>query len=133
MNLSNIDLNSDRIFKKLNELDTSKSGGSDKIPPFVWFNCSPTLSLTLNLIFTISLNLGNFQLIGNVHLSYLCDRTDVKNCRPISGLYHTAKIFESIVVDLVKLIRPIITPHQPGFIPGRSCQINLICYAHVLM
>lgn len=90
MHLSNIDLNSDRIFKNLVELDTGNVASPDKIPPFFWLNCSPILSLPLSVIFTKSLNFGQFPtdwkyaIIAPLHKGG--DRTDAKNYCPISGL-----------------------------------------------
>lgn len=54
-------------------------------------------------------------------------KNDVKNYRPISILITIPKVFENMVLDLLKPeFEQIIIKQQHGFTPGRSTLTNLL-------
>lgn len=112
-------------------LDISKGCGLDNIPPNVLKHCADVLAPHVQLLFNHSLASGVFpevlkrSCIVPIHKSGPKD--DVCNFRPISILSALSKIFEKLVlVRLAAHVRHWISPHQHGFMPGRSTTTNLL-------
>ena len=62
------------------------------------------------------------------------DRSIISNYRPISLLCTLSTMLESIIYrKIIDFIRPLLSPHQYGFLTNRSCLMNLlISYSNVL-
>lgn len=57
-------------------------------------------------------------------------KNDVTNYRPISKLSTISKLFESIVYEKMYFaVKSLISPHQHGFVAGRSTLTNLTVFS----
>ena len=90
--------------------------------------------MPLCVIFNLSMEFGVFphewkkSFITRLFKS--CDRNNIENYRPISGLLIIAKVFESLVKSLSNSVNSYIIPEQHGFIVGKNTVTNLAIYSH---
>ena len=131
----NIDLQFDEftVYKKLIALKVNKSPGPDSIHPMFLSRTATAIAKPLSILFNCSYNEGRLpQDWKNAVISPIFKKgrkSDPENYRPISLTSVICKIMESIVRDsITESIRKrnLITDHQHGFIPGRSCLTNLL-------
>ena len=127
----NIDMN--KVEKKIKELNTHKSSGPDSIPATVLKNCLDCFAPILTIIFRKSYHIGEvpeeMKKATIVPIKKSGDNTDACNYRPISLTPIIAKMFESIVNDnLSSHIHEnnILSSVQHGFTKGHSTNTNLI-------
>jgi Reverse transcriptase (RNA-dependent DNA polymerase)/Endonuclease-reverse transcriptase len=118
------------ISDKLQNLDTKKAVGPDKLPALLFYNCASSLSFPLFTIFNQSLRSGFFPTQWKIaHVTPIPKEGsahDVKNYRPISKLSVPAKVFDSIMTDeLFDRFKDIIVPQQHAFYRKRSTVTNL--------
>ena len=125
------------IQKLLENLDTTKATGPDKIPAFILKHCATSIAPILQSLFSQSLSLSTLAydwLCANINpLFKTGDRTDPANYRPISLTSIPCKIFEHIIHKHIMnhLDRHnILTDTQHGFRPKRSCESQLIVTHH---
>lgn len=135
--ISNISITRADILRKINKLDVNKGAGPDKIPPFVIKNCRKSLCTPLLIIFNTSLRLSIFptqwKTAHIVPVFKSGDKSRCDNYRPISILSCLAKLFESLVYDVLYFhIYPILSTRQHGFIRNRSTTSNLLEYKNYL-
>ena len=129
----------DDVERALLTLKENTSCGPDGISPIFLKNCAATLALPIFIIFKNSILSCTFPArwkdanITPVHKSG--STHDVNNYRPISLLSVISKILErfahdSLVKECSKLKIDLTSQH--GFMPGKSCQTNLLeTYNHL--
>jgi hypothetical protein len=131
INLGSIELTSVNVMEGLLNIDASKGPGPDDIPPSILRNCASTICQPLLHIFNTSLSLGIFPDFWKtshiVPIFKSGSRKNISNYRGISILPTIAKLFESILTDiLTPLLEPCISASQHGFRKGRSTCTNLV-------
>uniref|UniRef100_A0A1X7VW29 Reverse transcriptase domain-containing protein n=1 Tax=Amphimedon queenslandica TaxID=400682 RepID=A0A1X7VW29_AMPQE len=122
------------VYKTLTQLKTPKSMGIDQIGPVILKHCASAIFLPHHL-FCQSLMHGVLPQEWKVHLitpsSESGERSDVKNCRPITLLCSVSKVLERLVFDhITTFIVPLITTSQFGFVKGKSSQQQLLVMVH---
>ena len=126
-------IETDELYSEISKLDKNKGAGPDGIPPIFLRNIASSISDHLCKIFNISLSTGSFprswrfSTITPVFKSG--DRSKIENYRGISILDAIPKLFEQIVTSkLITFLEPKLSPHQHGFLKGRSTTTNLVDY-----
>lgn len=124
--------------KKLEALDPNKGPGPDSIPPKLLKYCSAVISPHLTIFFNHLMLRGIFP--QNLKFGYITpihksgERGDIKNYRPVVIQSCLAKIFESIVLDLLSFsYKSTIVAEQHGFFPGRSTVTNLTVFQNQII
>ena len=131
--LNNIEFTKDKVYKKLKDLDPSKSGGPDEIPSCVLKALAEELSEPLSMLFNQSMKEGRLPRIwkdANVTpLFKKGEKTKANNYRPVSLTCILCKVMESIIRDeLITYLEKndFLSIFQHGFISKRSCTTNLL-------
>ena len=130
--LSNIEIKTEEVRKKLSNLNPCKSAGPDGIHSRILKELSDELALPLSIIYSKSLKEGNPKgwKDAEIHAKHKKDRKDEPgNYRPISLTSIVCKIMESIIRDRIlnHLTENNLTnERQHGFVPGKSCFTNLL-------
>jgi hypothetical protein len=121
------------LLTHLNNLNITKGSGPDGIPPNVLKHCAELICPLLVRYFNLFMKHGIFPSV--LKTSYVVpllksgNSSDVVNYRPIVIQPTLAKVFESLVMDVIApVLRNVISPVQHGFMPGRSTVTNLISY-----
>lgn len=135
--LSGIRITKDKILGKIKGLDINKGPGPDNIPVKFIKSCANELCLPLQILFTKSLQSGKFPAAWKtahvIPIFKSGDKTKCENYRPISILSCLAKLFESVVYDvLYSHVRTMLHPQQHGFVAHRSTTSNLLEYKNYL-
>jgi hypothetical protein len=130
-------LNINDIINEIESLDKNKGPGHDFIPATFLINTKSNISTILLQIFNKSLSSGIFPdfwklaLVTPIFKSGF--RDDVENYRGISILSIFSKIFEKLVVRILKpTIGYLIDKSQHGFENGKSTVTNLAEYSSFL-
>ena len=120
-------------------LNPYKSPGADNLHPRILKDLSVSLSLPLSILYTESFKQQKLPQDWKDALITPLHKKDEKclasNYRPISLTSVICKIMESIIKDdLMSYVcnNNIITSLQHGFLPGRSCQSNLLIMLNCL-
>lgn len=136
--LESLSIDTDELYSAMTRLDKNKGAGPDGIPPIFLKNVARSISHHLCNIFNNSLNTGTFpsswrqSTITPVFKSG--DRSKIENYRGISILDAIPKLFEKIVTSkLIAFIEPKLSPHQHGFMKGKSTTTNLADYTSHLL
>ena len=131
--LNNVHIRKEDIQARLEKLNVNKSCGPDNIHPFVLQKTAVATSIPLELIFKMSLELGecpsDWRSANVTPIHKKGDRTDPGNYRPVSLTSQVCKVLESIIRKhlLEHLTRnKILRDEQHGFREGRSCLSNLL-------
>lgn len=129
--INNITVSAVQVERKLKELDPNKGMGPDFIPPAILKQCCSILAPHITVYFNMLLAAGIFP--ACLKQSYVTpiyksgDRRDVTNYRPIAIQSTLAKIFESLVLDVLEFeFKAMIAHEQHGFRKGRSTVTNLV-------
>lgn len=133
VSFTSVDISRDIIRNKLLTIKTDKSAGPDEILPRVLYECREELVEPLYALFCESLKQG---VIPNqwkeaivVPIFKKGSKKNPGNYRPISLTSVVCKILESIIRDQLLdylIINNHISPKQFGFLPGKSCQLQLL-------
>ena len=135
--LSNITFSSDDILKIIQNLDSQKAHGHNRISIRMLKICGPSICKPLEIIFKSCLESEIFPLewkkanVVPVHKKN--DKQSLANYRPISLLPICGKIFERLLYN--EMLHFFITNHlismnQSGFKPGDSCINQLLSITH---
>ena len=120
------------ILKIIKNLDPNKAHGHDNKTIRIIKICGKSIYKPLALIFRDCINKGVFPddwkraHIDPIHKNN--ERNLLKNYRPISLLPVCSKIFEKIIFDSIFhhiTINKLLSPHQSGFWPIKSCANQL--------
>ena len=131
--LEDIVIEETKVEKLLSELNTNKAAGPDGIPPSILSQASKELAKPLALLFRRTLDEG--KLPDDWKLAYVTpifkkgSRASVNNYRPVSLTSIVCKTLEKIVREsIIKhfVENDLISEHQHGFVPGRSCTTQLL-------
>ena len=138
-NISEVVFSEERVKKKLLNLNPYKSPGADNLHPRILKDLSVSLSLPLSILYTESFKQQKLPHDWKDAVITPLYKKDEKclasNYRPISLTSIICKIMESIIKDdLMSYVcnNNIITSLQHGFLPGRSCQSNLLIMLNCL-
>lgn len=132
LTINNFDLES--VFACLKKLKPKKTTGPDGIPAFYIHDCAESLAYPFFLIANLSLNSSVFPSLFKMSsitpIFKKGDKRDVRNYRPISLICNFSKCLETLLHDVIGAhVRKYISPHQHGFISGRSTTTNLACFS----
>ncbi|KAL1448575.1 hypothetical protein WDU94_009878 [Cyamophila willieti] len=121
------------VVKASKSLKHSPIAGVDNIPSFIVKGCIHALAPVLCNIFNVCLSSGKFPNLWKTAIVVPVPKTsnvnDVKNYRPISLLTNFSKLFEKIIVDHISChVKNLLSPHQHGFVQGRSTTTNLVSF-----
>ncbi|KAK9496777.1 hypothetical protein O3M35_012971 [Rhynocoris fuscipes] len=132
LSISNIIIDISSLLNKLVSIKSSTSPSFDGIPSCLLKNCANNLAEALTFLFNFSLSYGivpDVWKVSFVNPVFKCgSRDNVKNYRPISMLCPIAKVFDSLVYDLIYPLTSSIIPEQHGFVKNRSTTTNLLIY-----
>ena len=138
-NISEVVFSEERVKKKLLNLNPYKAPGADNLHPRILKDLSVSLSLPLSILYTESFKQQKLPQDWKDAVITPLYKKDEKclasNYRPISLTSIICKIMESIIKDdLMSYVcnNNIITSLQHGFLPGRSCQSNLLIMLNCL-
>jgi hypothetical protein len=136
--LSSITVSEKDVLDKLKKLNTNKGMGPDNIPPLLLKRCAHSLAYPLKIIFEKSLTTGIFpnqwKRARIIPVFKKGNADNVSNYRPIAILSSIAKVFESIVCDvLTNHSKPLIRAEQHGFQEKKSVVTNLIIFLTPIM
>ncbi|KAJ3613599.1 hypothetical protein NHX12_019845 [Muraenolepis orangiensis] len=131
--LERLDISTDMVYKKLQNLNTSKSPGPDSVSPRVLHEAAPSLAKLLAHIFQTSLRsqkLPEKWMKANISAIFKKgDKQIPANYRPVSLTSIPCKIMDSIlrdkIVDFLKE-NDLLSHKQYGFISGRSTSLQLL-------
>ena len=119
----------------INELKVRSSSGVDGIPSFIIKGVSGIVSPILASLFNWSLAVGSFPYLWKIAAVTPIPKkgpSSLVNFRPISVVGVVAKIFEKIMFKyLYGKVYHLISPHQHGFLSGRSTVTNLASFLEV--
>ena len=131
--LSNIVVTETDIFNSLKKLNTTKSQGPDLIHPRILKELAKQLSYPLKKLFDKSMKEGKLPKKWKTQeirpIFKKGNRSDAGNYRPVSLTSIICKIFEGYVRDALfkhLLNNDLLSNHQFGFCPGRSCSLQLL-------
>ena len=135
--LFNINFSSSDVYNFLKNVNPSKAAGPDGIDGYVLKKCCSSLSLPLSILFQISYNTGDipqdWKNANVVPIHKKKDKANVENYRPISLTSLIMKIFEKCIrAKLFDLCADKITECQHGFLPGRSCNTQMLEFTNDL-
>ena len=131
--LLHIDVSDEKVRRKLEKLNTSKSPGLDEIHAKMLFELRDYLCKPLGIIYRASLDRdeipADWKDAGVTPLFKKGKRSDAQNYRPVSLTSIPCKILETIIKEeiLIHLDKySLIKDSQHGFLAGRSCLTNLL-------
>ena len=131
--ITSVDIRVEEIRKRLENLNISKSPGPDGLHPRVLKELAAPLSEILEVIFTSSLETGSLPAEWReghvVPIFKKGDRSQPSNYRPVSLTSVICKLLESLVRDALLqhfLDNDLLTSDQFGFLPGKSCALQLL-------
>ena len=131
--LDSIAISRSKIYNKLTTLKTCKSAGPDNLFPRVLKELATELCVPLSKIFSKSLDEGKLPEVwkrANITPIYKKgDRASPSNYHPVSLTSIVSKVLESIVRESMLdhlFNNNLITNHQHGFLPCRSCTTQLL-------
>ena len=131
--LNNIKIDKEEVEKTLNKLNVSKAAGPDNIHAKVLYELRSEINVPLNIIYNRSLIEGKLpvdwkQAYVKPLFKKGCKKT-ISNYRPVSLTSICCKTMERIVKkELMSYLEnnQLISMHQHGFRPGRSCCTQLL-------
>ena len=131
--LNNIMISDQIVLKHLKKIKIDKSTGPDDMIPRVLFELKEHIAEPLSNIFKSSLSEGQLPQDWRdaivVPIYKKGSKSDPGNYRPVSLTSNVCKIIESIIRDeILQHLKTydLISEHQYGFVPGRSCTLQLL-------
>lgn len=125
------------VFNILKKLKPKSIVGPDKIPSFLIKDCAMIFSRPLMILFNLSIGTSTFpeqwKISRIIPVFKKGDKSCITNYRPISIINNFSKVFEMILHEyLYSIFSRYISPHQHGFMKGRSTVSNLFCLTQEL-
>lgn len=119
------------VLSSIAKLKKDMTSGDDCIPGVMVRECAAVLTRPLLALYTLIVNRSFFpsawKVAKVIPIFKQGDRKSITNYRPVSVLPHFAKILEHILYTRIYIsIKPFLSQHQHGFIPGRSTNTNLV-------
>ena len=134
-----VQLNKNKLLKKMKKLKTGKACGPDGISPYILNKCAELLCDPLFDIFQSSLDSEDVPLdwrLASISAIFKKgSRSDPLNYRPVSLTSVVSKLLESLIRDeIMEHLEKnnILTSAQHGFRNNRSCLTNMLQYLESL-
>ena len=131
--IENFDIEVEEVRKLLAGLNINKAPGPDSIRPLILSLAADELALPITMLFRKSLQEGILPQEWKIaHISPIFkkgSKSAVNNYRPVSLTSILCKIMEKLVrKHIMKHLEEnnLISKHQHGFVPGRSCTTQLL-------
>ena len=131
--MTDITIGAAEVQRKLQDLRTDKTPGADLIHPRLLKELAVQVAYPLAIIFQQSIDQSRvpqqWRTANVIPIFKKGSKRDVANYRPISLTSHIGKLLERIIRDhILRHLdnKQLIKPSQHGFLPGRSCQSNLL-------
>lgn len=132
--MHNIIITKSDIEKELKSLKNDSSYGPDNIPPILLKNCANAISSPLFILFNKSLTSGKFP--NQWKTSFVIpiyknsgDRKQISNYRGICKTSAIPKLLEHLIYKQIsKILYPLISHNQHGFLPKKSTTTNLLSF-----
>ena len=131
--LTDIEVTSEEVRKLLQDLNVNKATGPDGIPPRILSLAATELSIPIAILFQKSISTGSlpneWKMAHVTPIFKKGSKSAVNNYRPVSLTCVTCKLMEKIVRKHIMehlINNNLITEHQHGFVPGRSCITQLL-------
>ena len=125
------------IIKIMAKFKNKFTAGPDMVPSFMVRDCRFVLAKPLESIINLSIRSGIFPRLWKI--ARICpihkkgDKAVLTNYRPISILSNFAKVYEQVLQSVIyNNTRSYFSPHQHGFIRGRSTVTNLATVAQYI-
>ena len=136
--LSDIVITAEDVHEALVSLDPNKVMGPDGISPKVLKYCADALCQPISYLFQLTITNSYLPSEWRTHCVipiFKCgDRATISNYRPISLLCIISKVLEKIIFNIsIKFLSNSFTPHQFGFLPGRSTLQQLLLFINELL
>ena len=131
--LDTFDITESKVKKLLKDLKIGKAPGPDGIPPSILVQAADILSKPLTILFKKSL--AEATVPSEWKVAYVSpifkkgSRTSANNYRPVSLTSIICKTMEKLVRENLMshlVSNNIISKHQHGFVPGRSCVTQIL-------
>ena len=117
----------------LSAFSSKHTAGDDLIPSFIVRDCRYVLGYPLKIILNLAIRTSSFPKlwktarISPVHKKGAKD--SITNYRPIAIISNFAKLFERALYNRIyNHVKPFLSQHQHGFLPGRSTVTNLALF-----
>ena len=131
--MADITIGAAEVQKKLQDLRTDKAPGADLIHPRLLKELAVQVAYPLAIILQQSIDQSRvpqqWRTANVIPIFKKGSKRDAANYRPISLTSHVGKLLERIIRDhILRHLdnKQLIKPSQHGFLPGRSCQSNLL-------
>ena len=136
--LNNISITPTDVYEALSSLDPNKAMGPDGISPKVLKYCADILTNPITYLFSLTLTKSYLPIEWRTHciipVFKTGDHTVISNYRPISLLCIISKVIEKIIFkETTQFVSNSFTPHQFGFLPGRSTLQQLLLFINELL
>lgn len=121
----------DELINIMSSLPDNNISGDDLIPSFLLRDTRIVFAKPLAIIINLSIKTSTFpKLWQRTRVSPIFKKgakAEINNYRPISILSNFAKVFENFLYHhLYNNLQSLISPHQHGFVRGRSTVSNLV-------
>ena len=131
--LNTLNFSYNDIEKIIQNLDSNKAHGHDKISIRMIKICGKSICKPLQIIFSQCIDTGSFPLewkkANVVPVHKKGDKQCLKNYRPVSLLPVCRKIFKRLMFGFL-IENNLISSNQSGFKPGESCINQLLSITH---
>ena len=131
--MADITIGAAEVQRKLQDLRTGKAPGADLVHPRLLKELAVQVAYPLAIIFQQSIAQSRvpqqWRTANVIPIFKKGSKRDAANYRPISLTSHIGKLLERIIRDHILRhldSKQLIKPSQHGFLPGRSCQTNLL-------
>ena len=131
--MADITIEAAEVQRKLQDLRTDKAPGADLVHPRLLKGLAVQVAYPLAIIFQQSIDQSRvpqqWRTANVIPIFKKGSKHDAANYRPISLTSHIGKLLEGIIRDhILRHLdnKQLIKPSQHGFLPGRSCQTNLL-------
>ena len=136
--LSDIVITAEDVHEALVSLDPNKAMGPDGISPKVLKYCTDALCQPISYLFQLTITNSylpsEWRTYCVIPIFKCGDRATISNYRPISLLCIISKVLEKIIFNIsIKFLSNSLTPHQFGFLPGRSTLQQLLLFINELL
>ena len=131
--MADITIGAAEVQRKLQYLRTDKAPGADLVHPRLLKELAVQVAYPLAIIFQQSIDQSRvpqqWRTANVIPIFKKGSKRHAANYRPISLTTHIGKLLERIIRDHIMRHldnKQLIKPSQHGFLPGRSCQSNLL-------
>ena len=131
--LTNVNITTDDMLKRLKSLKVTKSSGPDGVSPKLLYENADQLAYPLKKLFDATMLSGKipkkWKIAEVKPIFKKGDKRTAGNYRPVSLTSIVCKIFETFIRDALcshLTSNELLSPYQYGFCKGRSCATQLL-------